>query len=94
MRSILLRQSAELDEQLDNGDQLFNVLAAPLLALEVVAELLALGNPPHASMLERDDFSSNHHSRSSSVFEHDLFPKTGSHFSGSCSRASGFSLPT
>src|SRR5262249_47910391 len=24
-------------------------------------------------------------SRSSSLFEHDLFPKTGSHFSGSCS---------
>jgi BolA family transcriptional regulator, general stress-responsive regulator len=35
---------------------------------------------------ERDDFSANLSSGSTSLVEHDLFPKTGIHFSGSCSK--------
>src|SRR5271166_608045 len=36
-------------------------------------------------VFQRDDFYSNQSSRSTSSLEHDLFPKTGTHFSGSCS---------
>ena len=38
-----------------------------------------------AAQYERDDFSSSHPALSG-LFEHDPFPKTGSHFSGSCFR--------
>src|SRR5262249_25499257 len=43
-------------------------------------------------LLERDDFKSS--SRSKFMLEHDLFPKTGIHFSGSCSNPSRSRLPT
>ena len=36
--------------------------------------------------LERDDFSSSRHPALALLLAHDLFPKTGAHFSGSCAR--------
>src|SRR5205807_5917702 len=40
------------------------------------------GIPP----LKRDDFSSNRHRAFNFLLEHDVFPKSGAHFSASCSR--------
>jgi hypothetical protein len=42
-----------------------------------------------ASFLEQDDFVFESSSHSGFLVEHDLFPKTGIHFSGSCSSIDG-----
>jgi hypothetical protein len=39
---------------------------------------------PPSPWLRADDFSSNRHPALAICFAHDLFPKTGFHFSGSC----------
>src|SRR5258705_11822469 len=43
--------------------------------------------PNGIALSERDGVSSESSSRSIFLFEHDLFRKTGVHFSGSCSRS-------
>src|SRR5438552_1047623 len=44
--------------------------------------------------LERDHVQDETSSRSSLLFEHDLFRKTGTHFSGSCSTAPAIQRPS
>src|SRR5262249_9914980 len=48
-----------------------------------------VGPKPDNPRLERDDFSSNRHPALECLFEHDLYRKTGFHFSGSCSKGEG-----
>jgi hypothetical protein len=52
VRPVFGRKSACFGKQLNYRNELLNILAAPLLSFEIVAELFALCNLPHAECLE------------------------------------------